>query len=184
MFGGKLNLRPSTRRAAMALTALRAARRLAVLQRNYQKGYVVRRGAGANPDRRSQEQVLILMGTPSTRRDLSGEVFYDISQRAERGVRIHAAGRGLSARGRGVSTAVGASAAGKLWNAGRQDLRLHQPHHNERRRRNQLFGASSKLSASKRSAAACVRSDVQSSLSLTGPRTSADLDHVAVGIEE
>ena len=50
----------------------------------YQHGYMVQEGAleqirvGA-----TQEQVLIVLGTPSTVATISGEVFYYISQRAE-----------------------------------------------------------------------------------------------------
>ncbi len=53
----------------------------------FQRGYVVPEGAleqirlGA-----SQEQVLIVLGTPSTVATVSGEAFYYISQRAERPV--------------------------------------------------------------------------------------------------
>jgi outer membrane protein assembly factor BamE (lipoprotein component of BamABCDE complex) len=53
----------------------------------FQKGYILPPGAleqiqiGA-----SQDQVLIVMGTPSTVATLNGEVFYYISQRAERPV--------------------------------------------------------------------------------------------------
>ena len=50
----------------------------------YQRGYVVPEGALEQiPIGASQEQVLILMGTPSTVATVSGEVFYYISQRAE-----------------------------------------------------------------------------------------------------
>jgi outer membrane protein assembly factor BamE (lipoprotein component of BamABCDE complex) len=53
----------------------------------YQKGYVIPEGALEQiPIGASQEQVLILMGTPSTVATVSGEVFYYISQRAERTV--------------------------------------------------------------------------------------------------
>ena len=53
----------------------------------YQKGYVVPEGALEQiPIGASQEQVLILMGTPSTVATVSGEVFYYISQRAQRTV--------------------------------------------------------------------------------------------------
>ena len=51
----------------------------------YQRGYVVPEGALEQiPIGASQEQVLILMGTPSTVATVSGEVFYYISQRSER----------------------------------------------------------------------------------------------------
>src|ERR1700753_2758343 len=55
------------------------------LEETFQRGYVLPEGAleqirlGA-----SQEQVLIVMGTPSTVATVSGEAFYYISQRAER----------------------------------------------------------------------------------------------------
>ena len=106
----------------------------------YQKGYVVPEGALEQiPIGASQEQVLILMGTPSTVATVSGEVFYYISQRAERRVafmpqavvdqRVVAV---YFDRNRRVA------AAGELRHARRPDLRLHQPHHAERRRRDQL----------------------------------------------
>jgi outer membrane protein assembly factor BamE (lipoprotein component of BamABCDE complex) len=56
-----------------------------VFSETFQKGYVVPEGAleqiqvGA-----SQEQVLIVLGTPSTVATVSGEAFYYISQRSER----------------------------------------------------------------------------------------------------
>jgi outer membrane protein assembly factor BamE (lipoprotein component of BamABCDE complex) len=94
MFGGKLNLRLSTRlgkRASALATA--AVLALAVplggcfFTETYQKGYVVPEGALEQiPIGASQEQVLILMGTPSTVATVSGEVFYYISQRSERKV--------------------------------------------------------------------------------------------------
>jgi outer membrane protein assembly factor BamE (lipoprotein component of BamABCDE complex) len=51
----------------------------------FQKGYLVPEGALEQiPIGASQEQVLIVLGTPSTVATVSGEVFYYISQRAER----------------------------------------------------------------------------------------------------
>ena len=51
----------------------------------FQKGYILPNGALEQiPIGASQDQVLIVMGTPSTVATLSGEVFYYISQRAER----------------------------------------------------------------------------------------------------
>ncbi len=79
------------RPAALLLAAL--ALPLAVLplagcgafQENFQKGYVLPEGALEQiPMGASQEQVLIVLGTPSTVATLNGEVFYYISQRAER----------------------------------------------------------------------------------------------------
>jgi outer membrane protein assembly factor BamE (lipoprotein component of BamABCDE complex) len=51
----------------------------------FQKGYVLPQGALEQiPIGASQDQVLIVMGTPSTVATLDGEVFYYISQRAQR----------------------------------------------------------------------------------------------------
>jgi outer membrane protein assembly factor BamE (lipoprotein component of BamABCDE complex) len=93
MFGGKLNLRLSTRlgkRASALATAAVLALALPLggcFSETYQKGYVVPEGALEQiPIGASQEQVLILMGTPSTVATVSGEVFYYISQRSERRV--------------------------------------------------------------------------------------------------
>jgi outer membrane protein assembly factor BamE (lipoprotein component of BamABCDE complex) len=53
----------------------------------YQRGYIVQEGALEQvPLGSSQEQVLIVLGTPSTVATVSGEAFYYISQRAERPV--------------------------------------------------------------------------------------------------
>ena len=51
----------------------------------FQRGYILPPGALEQiPIGASQDQVLIVMGTPSTVATLNGEVFYYISQRAER----------------------------------------------------------------------------------------------------
>ncbi len=51
----------------------------------FQKGYILPPGALEQiPLGASQDQVLIVMGTPSTVATLDGEVFYYISQRSER----------------------------------------------------------------------------------------------------
>src|SRR5580658_3341788 len=53
----------------------------------FQRGYVLPDGALEQiPLGASQEQVLIVLGTPSTVATVSGEAFYYISQRAERPV--------------------------------------------------------------------------------------------------
>src|SRR5580658_3159679 len=54
---------------------------------NFQRGYVLPDGALEQiPLGASQEQVLIVLGTPSTVATVSGEAFYYISQRSERPV--------------------------------------------------------------------------------------------------
>src|SRR6202165_5477010 len=51
----------------------------------YQKGYIVPDGALEQiPVGSTQEQVLLVLGTPSTVATVSGQAFYYISQRAER----------------------------------------------------------------------------------------------------
>lgn len=53
----------------------------------FQRGYVLPEGALEQiPIGATQEQVLVVMGTPSTVATVSGEVFYYISQRTERRV--------------------------------------------------------------------------------------------------
>jgi outer membrane protein assembly factor BamE (lipoprotein component of BamABCDE complex) len=55
------------------------------LSETYQRGYIVPDGALEQiPIGSTQEQVLIVLGTPSTVATVSGEAFYYISQRAER----------------------------------------------------------------------------------------------------
>jgi len=72
------------RLAAHALLIALALPLAGCLGETFQRGYVLPEGAleqirlGA-----SQEQVLIVLGTPSTVATISGEVFYYISQRAE-----------------------------------------------------------------------------------------------------
>jgi outer membrane protein assembly factor BamE (lipoprotein component of BamABCDE complex) len=70
-------------RAALAVAALCVT--LGACAEQFQKGYIIPPGALEQiPIGASQDQVLIVMGTPSTVATLSGEVFYYISQRAER----------------------------------------------------------------------------------------------------
>jgi outer membrane protein assembly factor BamE (lipoprotein component of BamABCDE complex) len=81
-----LAVRPTARlrrTAVLALTCLA----LAGCAEQFQKGYVLAEGALEQiPIGASQDQVLIVLGTPSTVATLSGEVFYYISQRTERRV--------------------------------------------------------------------------------------------------
>jgi len=76
------------RRLRLAATAALVAGLLgACTGEQFQKGYILPPGALEQiPIGASQDQVLIVMGTPSTVATLNGEVFYYISQRAERPV--------------------------------------------------------------------------------------------------
>jgi outer membrane protein assembly factor BamE (lipoprotein component of BamABCDE complex) len=76
------------RGAGLALTlALTAATVAGCASEQFQKGYILPEGALEQiPIGSSQDQVLIVMGTPSTVATLDGEVFYYISQRTERPV--------------------------------------------------------------------------------------------------
>jgi outer membrane protein assembly factor BamE (lipoprotein component of BamABCDE complex) len=68
-----------------AAVALLCAVLAACTAEQFQKGYILPPGALEQiPIGASQDQVLIVMGTPSTVATLNGEVFYYISQRAER----------------------------------------------------------------------------------------------------
>src|SRR3979411_2788490 len=55
----------------------------------YQRGSILDEAAVAQvPQGSSQEQVLLVLGTPSTVATVSGETFYYISQRAERAIAL------------------------------------------------------------------------------------------------
>src|SRR5215470_11228910 len=72
---------------AIAAAALIAAVLSGCTSEQFQKGYILPPGALEQiPIGASQDQVLIVMGTPSTVATLDGEVFYYISQRTERKV--------------------------------------------------------------------------------------------------
>ena len=86
---------PSPRRLAARWRGLRAVAAVALMcaalgacaGEQFQKGYILPPGALEQiPIGASQDQVLIVMGTPSTVATLNGEVFYYISQRSERKV--------------------------------------------------------------------------------------------------
>jgi outer membrane protein assembly factor BamE (lipoprotein component of BamABCDE complex) len=69
--------------AILALTCVA----LAGCAEQFQKGYILPDGAlDQIPIGASQDQVLIVLGTPSTVATLNGEVFYYISQRTQRRV--------------------------------------------------------------------------------------------------
>src|SRR6202140_2819323 len=70
---------------AVAAVALVCAALGACTGEQFQKGYILPPGALEQiPIGASQDQVLIVMGTPSTVATLNGEVFYYISQRSDR----------------------------------------------------------------------------------------------------
>jgi len=74
-------------RAVAAVGLLCAALGGCLTGEQFQKGYILPPGALEQiPIGASQDQVLIVMGTPSTVATLDGEVFYYISQRSERPV--------------------------------------------------------------------------------------------------
>jgi outer membrane protein assembly factor BamE (lipoprotein component of BamABCDE complex) len=80
--------KPGKRRVAAALVSVALALPLSAcgggFTQTYQRGYVLPEGALEQiPLGASQEQVLIVLGTPSTVATVSGEVFYYISQRTE-----------------------------------------------------------------------------------------------------
>jgi outer membrane protein assembly factor BamE (lipoprotein component of BamABCDE complex) len=86
---------PSARRLGAHWRGFRAAAAVALLcaalggctGEQFQKGYILPPNALEQiPIGASQDQVLIVMGTPSTVATLNGEVFYYISQRSERKV--------------------------------------------------------------------------------------------------
>ena len=72
--------------APLALTGALALAGCGGLSENFQRGYVIQQGALEQiPIGASQEQVLIVLGTPSTVATLNGDAFYYISQKTERG---------------------------------------------------------------------------------------------------
>ena len=76
------NIRLSILRTAAAVVALGAM--LGACGQVYQRGYILPEGALQQiPIGASQEQVLIVLGTPSTVATVSGDTFYYISQRTE-----------------------------------------------------------------------------------------------------
>ena len=82
---------PSRLRLTLRIGAAAVAVALAVsacsggLTQTFQRGYVLPEGALEQiPLGSTQEQVLIVLGSPSTVATVSGEAFYYISQRAER----------------------------------------------------------------------------------------------------
>lgn len=81
----RLHARSRLTAGAFALAILLAG--CGSFEQKFQRGYVVPEGALEQiPVGSSQEQVLIVLGTPSTVATVSGEAFYYISQRGEKAV--------------------------------------------------------------------------------------------------
>jgi len=80
---------PDRKSAARLMPALVLACGMALagcsMQETLQRGYVIQEGALEQiPIGATQEQVLIVLGTPSTVATISGEAFYYISQKSQR----------------------------------------------------------------------------------------------------
>jgi len=96
---------------------------------SFRKGYILPPGALEQiPIGASQDQVLIVMGTPRRSPPLNGEVFYYISTALELS-RVHEPAVGRPARDRDRSRQETARCSG--WQYGLQDgkISIHQPHH-------------------------------------------------------
>src|SRR5271156_3311687 len=79
--------RPKMAACAATLALISALALAGCTRETFQRGYVLPEGALEQiPLGASQEQVLIVLGTPSTVATVSGEAFYYISQKAERAV--------------------------------------------------------------------------------------------------
>jgi outer membrane protein assembly factor BamE (lipoprotein component of BamABCDE complex) len=79
---GRNRVRRSIRMAAALALAFSLA---GCFTSTYQRGYILDEAALAQiPPGSSQEQVLLVLGTPSTVATVSGETFYYISQKAQR----------------------------------------------------------------------------------------------------
>ena len=84
-FRKALPSRAPARRIALALAGTLLLAGCGGFSETFQRGYVVQEGALEQiPIGATQEQVLIVLGTPSTVATLNGDVFYYISQKTER----------------------------------------------------------------------------------------------------
>jgi len=84
---GAAPTRRAMRYALAGLLCLAAPSLSGCFSETFQKGYILQEGALEQiPLGATQDQVLVVLGTPSTVATLDGEVFYYISQRAERDV--------------------------------------------------------------------------------------------------
>ena len=84
-FACAANIAVSRRRIALALIGALALAGCSSMSETLQRGYVLPEGALEQiPVGATQEQVLIVLGTPSTVATVNGEAFYYISQKAHR----------------------------------------------------------------------------------------------------
>ena len=84
-FRKALPSRAPARRIVLALAGALLLAGCGGFSETFQRGYVVQEGALEQiPIGATQEQVLIVLGTPSTVATLNGDVFYYISQKTER----------------------------------------------------------------------------------------------------
>jgi outer membrane protein assembly factor BamE (lipoprotein component of BamABCDE complex) len=82
---GRMITKPSLTRFALLIAATLVLGGCGSFSESFQRGYVLPEGALEQiPVGSSQEQVLIVLGTPSTVATVSGEAFYYISQKTER----------------------------------------------------------------------------------------------------
>ena len=85
MWGGRRHIRNTSSIRAFAVLFTLALLPGGCFGETFQRGYVLPDGALEQiPLGASQEQVLLVLGTPSTVATVSGEAFYYISQRAQR----------------------------------------------------------------------------------------------------
>jgi outer membrane protein assembly factor BamE (lipoprotein component of BamABCDE complex) len=85
MWGSRLLIRNMRSARAFAVVFTLAALPGGCFGETFQRGYVLPEGAlDQIPLGASQEQVLLVLGTPSTVATVSGEAFYYISQKAQR----------------------------------------------------------------------------------------------------
>src|SRR5580658_150432 len=79
--------RPKMAACAATLALISALALAGCTRETFQRGYVLPEGALEQiPLGASQEQVLLVLGTPSTVATVSGEAFYYISQKAQRSI--------------------------------------------------------------------------------------------------
>ena len=139
MWGGRRQIRNTSSVRAFAVLFTLALLPGGCFGETFQRGYVLPDGALEQiPLGASQEQVLLVLGTPSTVATVSGEAFYYISQKAQRPISFVEHRDHRPARDRGLfRQEPKSSAARRIRHERRQGVRLHQPHDADHRRREQ-----------------------------------------------